>query len=83
MGERLIPVEAMYLIFNFAMSNEFTKVDFDRLPFPSEYKLDYIRCVWGGAWVAGVCLGCAWVAVWLSLHRWLDGVGSLGGGTPG
>ncbi|KAL4425109.1 hypothetical protein ABPG77_008214 [Micractinium sp. CCAP 211/92] len=41
--ERLIPVEAMFIIFNFAMSDSFTKVDIDRLQFPAQYKIDYVR----------------------------------------
>lgn len=41
--ERLIPVEAMFVIFNFAMSDTFTKVDLDRLGFPADYKVDYVR----------------------------------------
>ncbi|PRW60711.1 glycoside hydrolase family 16 [Chlorella sorokiniana] len=41
--ERLIPKEAMFIIFNFAMSNSFTAVDIDRLQFPAQYKIDYVR----------------------------------------
>lgn len=41
--ERLIPVEPMMVILNFAISDGFTKVDFDRLGFPAEYKVDYVR----------------------------------------
>jgi beta-glucanase (GH16 family) len=37
--ERLIPKEAMFIIFNFAMSNSFTAVDIDRLQFPAQYKV--------------------------------------------
>lgn len=42
-GQRLIPVEPMYLIFNLGMSDDFTPVDKFRLPFPSMFEIDYLR----------------------------------------
>ncbi|PSC69716.1 Beta-glucan synthesis-associated SKN1 [Micractinium conductrix] len=41
--ECLIPVEAMAINFNFALSDNFTKVDWERLVFPAQYKIDYVR----------------------------------------
>lgn len=47
-GTRLIPLEAVYIIFNVGMSKDFSGwVDFDNLPFPSEMLVDYIRCEGG------------------------------------
>ena len=42
-GERLIPLEPMYLLFNLAMSPDFGKVQEDKLPFPAEMKVDWLR----------------------------------------
>ncbi|KAL4424790.1 hypothetical protein ABPG77_000830 [Micractinium sp. CCAP 211/92] len=41
--QRLIPQEPAYVIFNVAMSNSFGYVDLQKLPFPSEMKVDYVR----------------------------------------
>ncbi|KAK2077814.1 hypothetical protein QBZ16_004662 [Prototheca wickerhamii] len=42
-GQRNIPVEAMYLVMNLGMSNDFTPVDLYNLPFPSTFNIDYVR----------------------------------------
>ncbi|KAL4437123.1 hypothetical protein ABPG75_004262 [Micractinium tetrahymenae] len=41
--ERLIPEEPAYILFNVAMSDSFGYVDLEKLPFPSEMQIDYIR----------------------------------------
>ncbi|PSC76523.1 Beta-glucan synthesis-associated SKN1 [Micractinium conductrix] len=42
-GPRLIPLEPMYLIFNLGMSENFGKIEYDRLPFPAQMKVDWVR----------------------------------------
>ena len=42
-GERMIPWEPMYIIFNLGMSKDFGEVDIQNLPFPSQMVIDYIR----------------------------------------
>lgn len=42
-GERMIPVEPMYMIFNLGMSKDFGEVDIENLQFPAEMDIDYIR----------------------------------------
>ncbi|KAI3431296.1 hypothetical protein D9Q98_004355 [Chlorella vulgaris] len=54
--ERLIPVEPMAIIFNLAMSESFGYVDLEKLAFPSQYKVDYVR-VYQNA--SAVNLGCS------------------------
>ena len=44
-GPRLIPLEPMYLIFNLGMSNDFGMIEYDKLPFPAEMKIDWVRWV--------------------------------------
>jgi hypothetical protein len=43
-GQRLIPLEAVYIIFNLGMSEDFGQIDYDTLTFPSQMLVDYIRC---------------------------------------
>ena len=47
-GQRLIPQEAVYIILNLGMSEDFGRVDYDNLAFPSQMLVDYIRWVRGG-----------------------------------
>ncbi|KAE8245900.1 hypothetical protein A4X03_0g7385, partial [Tilletia caries] len=42
-GQRLIPPEPMYIIFNLGMSKGFSDVDFDNLKFPGVMSVDYVR----------------------------------------
>jgi beta-glucanase (GH16 family) len=42
-GERMIPFEPMYMIFNLGMSRDFGEVDIENLPFPSYMMIDYLR----------------------------------------
>ncbi|KAI3433376.1 hypothetical protein D9Q98_003193 [Chlorella vulgaris] len=42
-GPRLIPMEPMYLILNLAMSPDFGEIEYERLTFPSQMKVDWIR----------------------------------------
>jgi beta-glucanase (GH16 family) len=42
-GERPIPQEPMYIIFNLGMSPNFGKIDFEHLTFPTTMRVDYIR----------------------------------------
>jgi len=42
-GERPIPQEPMYIIFNLGMSPNFGKIDFEHLTFPTTMSVDYIR----------------------------------------
>ena len=42
-GERMIPIEPMYMIWNLGMSQDFGEVDIENLPFPSYMMIDYIR----------------------------------------
>ena len=42
-GERLIPFEPMYMIFNLGMSRDFGEVDIENLPFPSYMMIDNVR----------------------------------------
>jgi beta-glucanase (GH16 family) len=42
-GQRPIPQEPMYIIFNLGMSPNFGKIDFDHLTFPTTMRVDYIR----------------------------------------
>lgn len=69
-AERLMPKEAMFIIFNFAMSNSFTAVDIDRLQFPSQYKIDYVRVYQDPA---AINLGCSPsecpTAQWIACNR--------------
>ncbi|SPO38112.1 related to KRE6 - glucan synthase subunit [Pseudozyma flocculosa] len=44
-GQRLIPVEPMYIILNLGISSGFTVVQWDRLKFPATMLVDYVR-VW-------------------------------------
>ncbi|KAL4430015.1 hypothetical protein ABPG77_004385 [Micractinium sp. CCAP 211/92] len=68
--ERQIPVEAMYIIFNFAMSNKFTKVDIDNLTFPAYYKVNYVRVYQEPSKVNLGCSPKAYpTAQWLACHR--------------
>ncbi|KAL4420044.1 hypothetical protein ABPG77_007483 [Micractinium sp. CCAP 211/92] len=41
--ERLIPVEPMYVIMNLALSDSFGTVKEEDLPYPSQFKIDYVR----------------------------------------
>ena len=52
-GPRLIPLEPMYIIFNLGMSSNFGTIEYDKLPFPAQMKIDWVRCVRGGG--ADVC----------------------------
>lgn len=42
-GQRPIPQEPMYIIFNLGMSPNFGKIDFEHLTFPTTMRVDYIR----------------------------------------
>jgi beta-glucanase (GH16 family) len=42
-GERFIPIEPMYMIWNLGMSQDFGEVDIENLPFPSYMMVDWIR----------------------------------------
>lgn len=42
-GERLIPFEPMYMIFNLGMSKDFGEVDIENLPFPSTMEIENVR----------------------------------------
>ncbi|KAE8268388.1 hypothetical protein A4X09_0g3953 [Tilletia walkeri] len=42
-GQRLVPPEPMYIIFNLGMSRGFSPVDFDKLLFPGVMSVDYVR----------------------------------------
>ena len=42
-GERMIPVEPMYIIFNLGMSKDFGEVDIENLQIPAYMLVDYIR----------------------------------------
>lgn len=42
-GERMIPFEPMYMIFNLGMSKDFGEVDIENLPFPSTMEIENIR----------------------------------------
>lgn len=42
-GQRLIPVEPMYLIMNFGMSDGFQTIRYNTLDFPATFKIDYVR----------------------------------------
>ncbi|KAE8232033.1 hypothetical protein CF326_g2940 [Tilletia indica] len=42
-GQRLVPPEPMYIIFNLGMSRGFSPVDFDKLIFPGVMSVDYVR----------------------------------------
>ncbi|KAK0536153.1 hypothetical protein OC835_002115 [Tilletia horrida] len=42
-GQRLVPPEPMYIIFNLGMSRGFSPVDFDRIKFPGVMSIDYVR----------------------------------------
>ncbi|KAL4448085.1 hypothetical protein ABPG75_005304 [Micractinium tetrahymenae] len=42
-GPWLIPVEAMAINLNLGMSDAFVPVDLDRLTFPADFKVDYVR----------------------------------------
>ncbi len=43
-GQRLIPLEPMYIIFNLGMSESFGKIQYDKLSFPAQMKIDWVRC---------------------------------------
>lgn len=54
MGQRLIPLEPVYIIFNLGMSEDFGRVDKDNLEFPSKMLVDWIRCAAGvNSWQRG------------------------------
>ncbi|KAE8226995.1 hypothetical protein CF319_g500 [Tilletia indica] len=42
-GQRLVPPEPMYIIFNLGMSRGFSPVDFDKIQFPGVMSVDYVR----------------------------------------
>lgn len=42
-GDRMIPIEPMYLIWNLGMSEDFGEVDVTNLAFPSYMMVDYVR----------------------------------------
>ncbi|KAL9936671.1 hypothetical protein V8E36_004739 [Tilletia maclaganii] len=42
-GQRLVPPEPMYIIFNLGMSRGFSPVDFDKIKFPGVMSIDYVR----------------------------------------
>lgn len=44
-GQRLIPEEPMYIIFNLGIASSFAWINWDALEFPAKMKVDYIR-VW-------------------------------------
>jgi beta-glucanase (GH16 family) len=37
----------MYIIFNLGMSSNFGTIEYDKLPFPAQMKIDWVRCVRG------------------------------------
>lgn len=42
-GQRLIPLEPMYVILNLGMSESFGQIQYDKLPFPAQMKVDWVR----------------------------------------
>ena len=42
-GERMIPVEPMYMIMNLGMSRDFGEVDVENLPFPADMDIEWVR----------------------------------------
>ena len=42
-GERMIPIEPMYMIMNLGMSKDFGEVDVDNLLFPSVMDIEHVR----------------------------------------
>lgn len=72
-GQRMIPEEPMYMIFNLGMSQDFGVVDIANLQFPSYMLVDYVRVYQRPDKITNDSLGCSPpkypTAQWISCNR--------------